>query len=71
MTSFESDVGTILMNAMSRDIQFVLHQHSKSQQFSGLGPTETVETKVQIVQKLLAKTVSPAKVFHSAFFKVI
>ena len=37
------------MNAMSRDIQFVLHQHSKSPQLSGLGLTQRFKRSLKLL----------------------
>ena len=43
------------MNAMSRDIQFVLHQHSKSPQLSGLGPTQRFKRSLKLLCYLHAR----------------
>ena len=43
------------MNAMSRDIQFVLHQHSKSPQLSGLGPTQHFKRSLKLLCYLYAR----------------
>ena len=37
------------MNAMSRDIQFVLHQHRKSPQLLGLGPTQRFKRSLKLL----------------------
>ena len=37
------------MNAMSRDIQFVLHQHSKSPQLSDLGPIQHFKRSLKLL----------------------
>ena len=43
------------MNAMSRDIQFVLHQHSKSPQLSGLGLTQRFKRSLKLLCYLHAR----------------